>query len=194
VTLHVQFLTLWMMFCSGLVLGAMFDIFRVLSGKLRLPRWTQPLVDIIYWIVATILVFKLLYFSNEGQVRVFVFLGILIGICFYFAFLSMWVIRAVLLLIRFILALYRLVKRIVEIFVITPVVGLYRLLLLFLGILAAVAIFLYKIMLQLLYPIGRLLLRLGKSFWKYLRVPSWWSRLYQMPRKLIKKIVRWFRR
>ncbi len=192
-TLHVQFFTLFMMFCSGLVLGTIFDVSRVLGGKLRLPRWTQPLVDIIYWIVATILVFRLLVFSNEGQVRIFVFLGILIGICFYFAFLSRWVVRTVLLLIRLAIALYRLAKRTVEIFIIAPVIGLYRLLLFIFGFLAALAIFLYKIVIQLLYPMWRLLLLIFKPLRKYTVAPSWLSKLSRQPWRILKKFIHWFR-
>lgn len=172
-TLDVQFLTIFMMFCSGVALGVLFDVLRVLSGKLRLPRWSMPVVDIFYWIVATILVFRLLLYSNEGQIRVFVFLGIGIGICFYFAFISVWTIRLTLLVIRIVVWLYRFICKTVNLLVIKPLIGLYRLVVLILGFLLAVAIFLYKIVLKLLYPFWRLILWLVKPLRKYVVLPPW---------------------
>ncbi|MEW9702463.1 spore cortex biosynthesis protein YabQ [Paenibacillus sp. SI8] len=177
-TLHVQFQTIFMMFLSGIALGSMFDVFRVLSGKLRLPRWTISLIDVLYWIVATILVFRMLIYSNEGQIRVFIFLGMGIGICFYFALLSIWIIRLTLLLIRIVVALYRFIRRTVELLIIKPIIGLYRLTVIILGFLLAVAIFLYKIVLQLLYPLWRLLHWMTRPVHKYFVVPEWLKKLY----------------
>jgi len=158
-------------------MGAMFDVFRILSGKLRLPRWTVAIIDILYWIVATILVFRLLIYSNEGQLRVFVFLGIGIGICFYFALLSVWVTRLTLLVIRIVIIIYRVLRRTIELLIIKPIIGLYRLTVIILGFLVAVAIFLYKIVLQLLYPVWRLLLWMTKPLHKYFVIPSWLGKL-----------------
>lgn len=166
-----------MMFLSGVAICAIFDVFRVLSGKLKLPRWTIPLVDIVYWIVATILVFRLLLYSNEGQVRVFIFLGLGIGVCFYFALLSNLVIHLTLLIIRIIIALYRFLAKTVEIVLIKPIIGLYRLTVIILGFLLAVAIFLYRIVLQLLYPFWRLLLWMTRPAHKYFVVPVWLKKL-----------------
>lgn len=166
-----------MMFLSGICIGAIFDVFRVLAGKLRLPRWTIPIVDTIYWIVATILVFRMLIYSNEGQVRIFIFLGMGIGICFYFAILSSIIIRLTLLIIRIIVMIYRVLTRTVEILIIKPIIGLYRLTVIILGFLLAVAIFLYRIVLQLLYPMWRLFLWMTKPVHKYLVIPNWLKKL-----------------
>ncbi|RTE08064.1 spore cortex biosynthesis protein YabQ [Paenibacillus whitsoniae] len=190
-TLHTQFYTIYMMVLSGIYIGAIFDVFRVLAGKLRLPRWTIPLIDGLYWIVATILVFRNLIASNDGQVRVFIFLGIGIGICFYFGLLSPWVIRLTLLLIRIVIAIYRFLKKTVEIVLIKPIIGLYRLTVIILGFLLTVAIFLYKIVLQLLYPVWRLFFWITKPMHKYLVIPVWckrlWGRIVSLYRRLFSK-------
>ncbi|MBP1996165.1 spore cortex biosynthesis protein YabQ [Paenibacillus eucommiae] len=185
-TLHVQFFTIFMMFCSGLALGTLFDVFRVLFGKLRLPRFILPFADIVFWVVATGLVFWLLLYSNEGQVRVFVFLGIGIGICCYFALLSHWIIWLILLFIRIAVSLYRFAKKMVELFLIKPIVGIYRLTLVIFGFLFAVAVFLYKIVLQLLYPLWRLLLWIIQPL---LKLHFW-----HIPTQWIKNIAGFFRR
>jgi spore cortex biosynthesis protein YabQ len=177
-----------MMFCSGLALGTLFDVFRVFSGKLRLSRFILPLIDFLYWIVATILVFWLLMYSNEGQVRVFVFLGIGIGICFYFALLSHWIIWLLLLFIRITIGLYRFALKMVKLFLIRPILGIYRLVILLLSFLAAFTVFLFKTVLQLLYPVWRMLLWMLRPLQRlHLRptgMAQWLKRIYHFIRKL----------
>lgn len=184
-TLHIQFFTLFTMFCSGLALGVLFDVCRVVFGKLRLPRYLLPLVDVIYWIVATILVFYVLMVSNEGQVRVFVFLGIGIGICFYFALLSHWIIWLLLILIRVLISLYRFAKKMVYLFLIKPIRGIYRLMVILFGFLIAMTVFLYKIVLQLLYPLWRLLLWMIRPLMVPLRkLRLWLTGMARFPKKI----------
>lgn len=162
-----------MMFLGGLSLGGLFDLYRVLAGQLKAPRYAYYLLDVFFWIVGTLLVFKLLYESNLGQVRMFIFIGLLAGVLLYFLIFSATVIQIILWLIRFTKAAIRVIKRIVEIFVITPVIWLYRAVVIFLGFLLAIAIFLYKVMLQLLYPVWRLLIWLIRPLGRWLRIPVW---------------------
>jgi spore cortex biosynthesis protein YabQ len=165
------------MFVSGLGLGALFDGFRVLAGQLRAPKWSQPVTDLIYWMVATVLVFRVLYWSNQGQVRLFVFVGLLIGVLLYFTALSRYVVRALLFAIRMVKGLFRFLIKSVETVVIKPIIALYRFFILFLGFVATIAIFLYKIVIQCLYPFWKLLAWLTRPLWrpllKHVRLPRW---------------------
>jgi spore cortex biosynthesis protein YabQ len=179
---------------SGAFMGALFDVYRVLSGQLRPPRWLVPLLDIGYWIVATLFVFRALLYSNDGQVRVYVFLGLLLGVWLYFRLASRLTIRFVQLCIRLVLALIRFLGRTVEYIIIKPVLLLYRLLIILFGFLWALTIFIGKIMLQLMYPfllLGRLLM---KPLRKRLRKPDWWNRLTGLSGKWVQAIKRLFRR
>jgi spore cortex biosynthesis protein YabQ len=189
VTLHVQFFTLFMMFCSGLVLGTLFDVCRILFAKLRLPRLILPFIDMFYWSLATVLVFYMLMVSNEGQVRVFVFLGIGIGICFYFALLSDGVIWILLLLIQILIVSYRFAKKMAELFLIRPVLGIYRLTVILFGFLIAIAIFLFKTVVQLLYPLWRLLLWAVRPLTK---LQLWPRGMGEWPKKVLKFLRKLF--
>ncbi|PZE19214.1 spore cortex biosynthesis protein YabQ [Paenibacillus xerothermodurans] len=172
-TLHVQFVTMGMMVLGGLSLGGLYDLYRVLAGQLRAPRYAYYLLDVIFWLVGTLLVFKLLYESNLGEVRLFIFIGLLIGIVGYFLVFSRTVIRLILWMIRVVQTMVRIGKKIIELFIIMPTVWLYRATLIFLGFLAAIAIFLYRIMLQLFYPVWKLLLWLFKLLTRHMVVPAW---------------------
>lgn len=172
-TLHTQFVTMGMMLLGGLSLGGLFDLYRVLASQLKAPRYAYYLLDLVFWLIGTLLVFKLLYASNLGEVRMFIFLGILVGIAAYFLMFSRTVIQCILWMIRFVKALIRIGIRTVEIFVITPILWMYKVVILFLGFLLAIAIFLYKIMLQLLYPVWKLIVWLTLPLIRRIRFPSW---------------------
>ena len=77
-----------MMLLGGLSLGGLFDLYRVLAGQLRAPRYAYYLLDIFFWCIGTLLIFKLLYMSNLGQVRMFIFIGFLLGWGFTFCCLA----------------------------------------------------------------------------------------------------------
>lgn len=191
-SLQVQYFTLLMMFSSGLVLGVLFDAYRVLSDQLRIPRWTIPVLDIMYWALATVIVFRVLYISNQGELRIFVFLGLLIGITCYFALVSPIIVKVILIVIRTVKRLIRVFIRIFDIMVITPILALYKLLIIFLGILAVVSIFLSKFVIQLLYSVVVLPFKWVNPLWRRIPKPAWMSRLKKMLVKGLKRLKRLF--
>lgn len=190
-TLQIQFVTLGMMSAGGLTLGVLFDLYRVLSGQLKVPYWLKAVLDLLYWIIGTLIVFKLLYESNWGEVRPFIFLGLGIGITIYFLVFSRTIIRVILFMIRVVQTAIRIGKRMIELFIVKPAIALYRLLILFLGFLLAVAIFLYKVMIQLCYPVWKLLLWLAKPLSRWVRVripvPAWMK-------KIVATVAIWLKR
>jgi len=72
----------------GLIMGIVFDFYRALRGLVRPKKWTTGLSDLIVCLFLTCLVFLLLIFSNWGEVRVYVFLGLAIGLAIHFKYLS----------------------------------------------------------------------------------------------------------
>lgn len=177
-------------------MGAIFDVYRVLSSQLRVPRWMIPLLDIVYWILSTLLVFRGLYASNSGQVRIYVFIGLLAGGWLYYRLFSAIMVRIVLFCINLVKQFIRLSIRTFQWTVIKPIVLLYRLVVVIFGFLIAVAVFLYKIVLQLLYPFWVLFRKLFGLFRPLLKFPSWLkpSWLLQPGRKLAKLWKRLFGR
>ncbi|MCS7463195.1 spore cortex biosynthesis protein YabQ [Paenibacillus doosanensis] len=186
-TLQVQFVTMGMMLLGGLSLGGLFDLYRVLAGQLRAPRYAYYLLDIFFWCVGTLLVFKLLYMSNLGQVRMFIFIGLFIGVGVYFLLFSRTVIGIIKWMIRAVHATIRVGKTTIRLFIVIPAIWIYRTTVVFLGFLLAIAMFLYKVVLQLLYPIWRLLLWLLRPLIRWIRLPIWVKKTAQWT-------AAWFRR
>ncbi len=158
-SLNTQFITLWMMFVSGCMLGGILDCYRVLSGQLHLKRWLIPLFDVLYWLTATVLVFRILYWSNFGEVRIFVFLGLIAGAVVYYALFSRHFIRLFRLILRWLAACWRFTVRFFRTFVIMPIVYISRIVLAVLMFFGTVSIFLGKFVLQLVYPLWKILRR-----------------------------------
>ncbi|MDQ6420738.1 spore cortex biosynthesis protein YabQ [Paenibacillus sp. LHD-117] len=165
-TLSVQWMTMAVMLLSGLGMGAVFDGYRVVSNELKFPKWWLPALDILYWIASAVAVFRMLYASNNGEVRAYVFLGLAVGVILHYWLFSKVVIAIVRWLIRAVKACFNFIIRLIDILVVRPILLLYKLVKVILGFGSALTIFLLKIMVQLVRPIWLLLIWMLKPIWR----------------------------
>lgn len=194
-TLAIQWLTIAVMLTAGIGMGAVFDGYRVVSNELKFPRWWLPFLDIMYWIAAALVVFRMLYASNNGEVRAYVFLGLALGVLIYYWLLNRIVVSVVRWLIRAVQTLVRIGIRIVELIIVKPSLFLYNILKFVIGIGSALTIFLIKLVLQLLRPFSKLLAWLLKPIWRPIeRViePKWqiWKQAC-VSSKLASQVLSW---
>lgn len=184
--LHVQWVTLlWMLFSGG-VMGVAFDSYRVVSGQLRFPRWSVHALDLVYWAAASVFVFRVLYHSNQGQLRFYVFLGLFLGVWIYFLFLSVITERFVVMLMVVTKRIYALVVRIIELFVIAPIRILWKGIKLLLGFVWIVILFLGRIT---LLPLWRILRWMLLPLLRRLHIPEQVDKLRAV---VVKLWNRWF--
>jgi spore cortex biosynthesis protein YabQ len=100
VTLQVQFISLIWMIGSGIIMGVVFDVYRVLQKKFRIKGWLISMLDLLYWTGATVFVFLVLLSSNDGQLRFYIFMALIAGLWIYFKKWSSLTIQIVLWLIQ----------------------------------------------------------------------------------------------
>ncbi|CUH96462.1 putative membrane protein [Propionispora sp. 2/2-37] len=81
------------MLATGMALGIVFDCYRVMRALLRLKKVATAIADILYWLLATGLVFLVLMLSNWGELRFYVFIGLITGVFCYYRLFSSAVIR-----------------------------------------------------------------------------------------------------
>lgn len=82
--------------CIGIILGLVFDLYRIFRGFIK-PKWyTTHIGDLIFWLLATIISFFILLQGNFGEVRIYVFIGFTLGLILYFKLLSKNVQRIIL--------------------------------------------------------------------------------------------------
>lgn len=160
-----QFTTIGALMLCGLAMGLVFDVYRVASHRFHIARWLLPGLDVVYWAAATLGVFNILLNNNYGEVRMYVFLGLGIGVTGYFGLFSARVVKLTGWLFERFKGLFRILWKLVNIIIIVPVTWIVRLLAKLLDIVFVVTA-------ALLLWVGRLLLKpfsaLGRRLWAML--------------------------
>lgn len=73
---------------NGLLIGILFDIFRILRKSFKTSDFITYMQDILFWTIAGFLIIFSIYKFNSGEIRIFIFLGLLVGIIFYLLTIS----------------------------------------------------------------------------------------------------------
>lgn len=73
---------------TGIIIGALFDIFRVLRKSFKTSNLVTYIEDILFWILTGFLILYNIWYFNDGEIRIFMFLGIIIGVLIYMLTLS----------------------------------------------------------------------------------------------------------
>lgn len=93
--LRLQLLSFLFSWGLGALLGIIFDFYRLWSEFYHWPKWIKALGDLIYWIIATILVFFSLLGVNGGQMRFYILLAVTLGLASYWVWFSPHVYRII---------------------------------------------------------------------------------------------------
>lgn len=102
-----QLFCLFIFAITGALIGALFDIFRILRKSFKTADWITYIQDIIFWILAgSIMLFSIFTFNN-GQIRSYVFIGMLIGIILYMLIISK-------IFVKFSVSIIKFVKRVLS--------------------------------------------------------------------------------
>lgn len=169
-TLTTQFYTMLAMAGMGAWLGASLDTYRLFVIRAKTARWLLFIHDILFWIVQGLLFFYVLLNVNEGELRIYIFLAVLLGIATYQSLCKRMYIKILKFTIHLAVSLYQFVKKLIQNVLFRPVVGLFKLVI---GLAAFISLYsyrviaffvlcLYKIMKFLLYPLYFLLKQILK--------------------------------
>lgn len=78
---------------DGFAIGLLFDFFRILRKSFKTSDFVTYIQDTLFWILTGLLVLYSIFTFNDGQIRLFMFLGIFIGVTLYILTLSKYVIK-----------------------------------------------------------------------------------------------------
>lgn len=85
---------LFLMFViNGILIGILFDVFRILRKSFKTPDFITYIEDIIFWILTGILTLYFIFYYNNGEIRFYIFLGIMLGILIYMLTISKHIIN-----------------------------------------------------------------------------------------------------
>lgn len=80
--------------CCGMLIGFFFDVFRILRKSFATPDWLTYLEDILFWLLTCFLLAYTIFTYNNGEIRFYVILAVLIGTILYILTLSRYVVKA----------------------------------------------------------------------------------------------------
>ena len=78
---------------EGIIIGLIFDIFRILRKSFKTSDIITYIEDILFWTITGILILYTIFVFNYGEIRFFMFVGIFLGAMFYMLLISKYVIK-----------------------------------------------------------------------------------------------------
>ncbi len=73
---------------AGVVMGVLYDVFRITRRIVKVPVVLLWIEDILFWLLSSILLFFAIFWLNDGLIRFYQFLGVAVGLCLYMLTLS----------------------------------------------------------------------------------------------------------
>lgn len=73
---------------SGCILIFVYDILRIFRRVIKHNGFITGIEDLIYWVISSLFIFVMMYQQNDGIIRFFSILGMLIGMLLYHKLLS----------------------------------------------------------------------------------------------------------
>ena len=100
---------------NGIIIGILFDLFRILRKSFKTSDTVTYIEDILFWILTgLILLYSIFTFSN-GEFRFYMFLGVFLGCIIYMLIFSKYFIK---INVRIILIIKLLISKIISIIII----------------------------------------------------------------------------
>lgn len=78
---------------NGIIIGLLFDFFRILRKTFKTKDIITYIQDIIFWILTGFVILYSTFTFNNGEIRIFMFIAIFLGILFYLTLISTYIIK-----------------------------------------------------------------------------------------------------
>lgn len=73
---------------TGVIIGLLFDFFRILRRSFKTSNIITYFEDVLFWILTGVLILYNIWYFNNGEIRIYMFLGIIMGGLIYMFTLS----------------------------------------------------------------------------------------------------------
>lgn len=83
----IQFDIVMYALLAGLLTGVMFDLYRIIRGA-KVPKIITFIEDILFWVLAAVIVFTFLLYTNYAFLGPYVYIFMIISLLFYLRFIS----------------------------------------------------------------------------------------------------------
>lgn len=87
---------------GGMLIAFIYDAFRIKRKAVRTRSIIIYIEDLLYWIIVAVVMFFILFYSNEGEIRGYIFIGAVLGVILYILLLSKIIIGSAMFVIKII--------------------------------------------------------------------------------------------
>lgn len=105
---------------DGIIIGLLFDVFRILRKSFKTPDIITYCEDFTFWILTSLLILYSIFKFNNGELRLFLFIGLTIGVLLYLLAFSK-------IFINISVNIISLIKKIINTILIIPIMYLVKL-------------------------------------------------------------------
>jgi spore cortex biosynthesis protein YabQ len=82
-------------FYGGIIIGFIYDLYKIYRSLLKPRKIIAVLQDLFFWCVVTIIALAVLLYSNNGELRWYIFMGFVLGAVMYNILLSRVVVKSI---------------------------------------------------------------------------------------------------
>ena len=100
---------------NGSIIGVFFDIFRILRKSFKTNDLITSIQDILFCVITGIFLIYSIFIFNNGEIRLYVIIGLLIGLSLYMLLLSKHIIKISVCIIKFLKKIFSFVIHIISV-------------------------------------------------------------------------------
>ncbi len=78
---------------NGVLIGIIFDIFRILRKTIKTSDLVTYIEDFLFWIITSVILLYSIFTYNNGELRFFMFLAVILGFAVYLFTISSYLIK-----------------------------------------------------------------------------------------------------
>ena len=86
--MHNQVYVFLIFILNGFLIGLLFDTFRILRKSFKTSNFITNIQDIAFWILSGLLLIYSIFTFTDGYLRLYIFIGILLGYILYLLIFS----------------------------------------------------------------------------------------------------------
>ena len=86
--IYTQLQLFFIFLINGLLIGLLFDFFRILRKAMKTADFITYIEDALFWILTGLIILYSIFTYNNGEIRLFMFFAIILGILIYLIFVS----------------------------------------------------------------------------------------------------------
>ena len=85
---------------TGISIGIIFDIFRIIRKSFKVPDIITYIQDFLFWCITGIILLFSIFTFNNGELRAYIFIGIILGFILHIILISKYFIKFFVFLIK----------------------------------------------------------------------------------------------